>query len=53
MMMQMIGNRYGLWNLLNDNLAIGLMDKIENRDVEYYLQATVLKSGVCDCGRLS
>ncbi|MCD4798118.1 MAG: hypothetical protein K8R19_03795 [Methanosarcinales archaeon] len=37
----MIGNRYGLWNLLNDNLAIGLMDKIENRDVEYYLQATV------------
>jgi len=41
-MIQKVGNGYSLWNLLNDNLTIGLKDKLENRDVEYYLQATVL-----------
>ncbi|MBC2707788.1 MAG: hypothetical protein HF975_06800 [ANME-2 cluster archaeon] len=46
MMMQKVGNGHSLWNLLNDNLAIRFTDKIENRDVEFYLQATVLKSGV-------
>ena len=32
MMMQMVGNGYGLWNMLNVNLAIGLTDKMQNSD---------------------
>ncbi len=47
-MMQKIGNRYGLWNMLNGNLAIGLTDKMQNSDAEYYLKASALKSGICD-----
>lgn len=48
MMMQKVGNRYSLLNMLNSNLTIGLMDKMQNSDAEYYLQALALKSGVCD-----
>jgi len=29
---------------------VTLTDEMENREAEYYLQASVLKSGVCDCG---
>ena len=50
MMMQKVGNGYSLWNMLNGNLAIGLTDKMQNSDAEYYLQASALKFGVCDCG---
>jgi len=50
MMMQNVGNGYSLWNMLNGNLTIGLTDKMQNSDAEYYLQASALKSGVCDCG---
>ena len=32
MMMQMVGNGYGLWNMLNGNLAMGLTDKMQNSD---------------------
>ena len=49
-MMQKVGNRYSLLNMLNGNLAIGLTDNMQNSDAEYYLQASALKSGVCDCG---
>ena len=49
MMMQKVGNRYSLWNMLNANLALGLTDKMQNNDAEYYLQALALKSGICDC----
>ncbi len=31
-MMQKVGNRYSLWNMLNGNLALGLTDKMQNRD---------------------
>jgi len=48
MIMQKVGNRYSLWNMLNGNLALGLTEKKQNNDAEYYLQASVLKSGVCD-----
>ena len=48
MMMQKVGNGYSLLNMLNGNLTIGLMDKIQNSDAEYYLQTSVLKSVVCD-----
>ena len=50
MLMLKVGTGYSLCNLLNGNLAIGLMDKMQNSDAEYYLQASALKSGVCDCG---
>jgi len=48
MMMLKVGTGYSLCNLLNGNLAIGLTDKMQNSDAEYYLQASALKSGVCD-----
>ena len=48
MMIQKVGNRYSLLNMLNGNLTIGLMDKMQKSDAEYYLQALALKSGVCD-----
>jgi len=48
MMMQRVGNGYRLWNLLNDNLTIGLTDKMQNSDAKYYLQAAALKFEVWD-----
>lgn len=42
-MMQKVGNRYSLLNMLNGNLTIGLTDKMQNSDAEYYLQASALK----------
>ncbi len=39
---------YSSLNMLNGNIAIGLTDKMQNSDVEYYLQALAFKSGVCD-----
>ena len=46
-MIQKVVNRYSLLNMLNGNLAIGLKDKMQNIDAEYYLQALAFKSGVC------
>ena len=46
--MQRVGNGYRLWNLLNDNLNIGLTDKMQNSDAKYYLQAAALKFEVWD-----
>lgn len=46
MMMWKVGNGYSLWTMLNDNLTIGLTDKIENRDVEYCKQALDLSPGL-------
>jgi len=50
MMIHKVENRYSSLNMLNGNLTIGLTDKMQNCDVEYYLQASALKSGVCDWG---
>jgi hypothetical protein len=46
--MHMVGNGYSLLNMLNGNLTIGLTDNMQNSDAEHYLQASVLKSVVCD-----
>ena len=47
-MIQKVVNRYSLLNMLNGNLAIGLMKKKQNSDAEYHLQASAFKSGVRD-----
>jgi len=46
MMIQKVGNRYSLLNMLNGNLTKGLTGKMQKSDAEYYLQALALKSGV-------
>ena len=43
------GNEGSLSGRLNSYRTIWVTDKIRNRFVQYYLQASVLKSGVCDC----
>ena len=50
LVMRLAGNECSLNGGLNGYRTIWVTDKIKNRYAQYHLQASVLKSGVCDCG---